>query len=63
MAKVVFRYDGTIDKYIGDGMMAFFGDPLAREDHPLDGVSAAIEMQRKTRELKNPVGCRKDAFR
>lgn len=52
MAKVVFRYDGTIDKYIGDGMMVFFGDPLARDDHAMAGVSAAIEMQRKTRELK-----------
>ncbi len=52
MAKVVFRYDGTIDKYIGDGMMVFFGDPLAREDHAVAAVSAAIEMQRKTRQLK-----------
>ncbi len=52
MAKIVFRYDGTIDKYIGDGMMVFFGDPLEREDHAFAAVSAAIEMQRSTRALK-----------
>jgi len=52
MANIVFRYDGTIDKYIGDGMMAFFGDPLPREDHAMAAVKAAVDMQKKIRELK-----------
>jgi len=52
MARVVFKYEGTIDKYIGDGMLVFFGDPIEYDDHALRGVKAAIDMQKKARELK-----------
>ena len=52
MASIAFRYDGYIDKFIGDGMMVVFGDPIARDDHALSAVRAAIEMQKKVRELK-----------
>ncbi|MAE13958.1 hypothetical protein CMO92_05325 [Candidatus Woesearchaeota archaeon] len=52
MSKIVFKYEGTIDKYIGDGLMAFYGDPFKMEDQTLCAVKTAIEMQQKTRELK-----------
>jgi len=52
MAGVVFKYQGTIDKYMGDGMMAFFGDPVEYDDHALRAVRTAVEMQQKAGELK-----------
>ena len=52
MVEIVFKYQGTVDKFIGDGLMVFFGDPEPQADHALRCVRAAIEMQKKTRELK-----------
>lgn len=52
MAQIIFRYEGTIDKYMGDGMMAFFGDPIEYDDHALRAVSAAVEMQKRARQIK-----------
>jgi predicted ATPase/class 3 adenylate cyclase/uncharacterized protein HemY len=44
MAKVIYRYEGTIDKYTGDGLMALFGMPVAHENDPERAVRAALEM-------------------
>ncbi len=52
MVEIVFRHGGTVDKYIGDGLMVFFGDPEPQDDHALRCVRAAIEMQQKTRKLR-----------
>jgi adenylate cyclase len=51
MVEIVFAHTGTVDKYIGDGLMVFFGDPEPVEDHALRAVQAAVEMQKKAREL------------
>ena len=51
MATVVFSYDGYIDKYIGDGMLVFFGDVAHVEDHTVQCVASAIEMQKRIRML------------
>ena len=53
MAKIVFSYEGTIDKYIGDGLMVFFGDPVHYPDHALRAVKAGIDMQRRTKHLRD----------
>ncbi|MFW6366245.1 MAG: CHASE2 domain-containing protein [Spirochaetota bacterium] len=44
MTDIVINYDGTLDKYIGDAIMAFWGAPIPQEDHAFRACSAAIEM-------------------
>lgn len=48
---IIQKYRGTIDKYIGDAIMAFWGAPLPQKDHALLAVQAAMEMIRSVREL------------
>ena len=57
MVSVVERYDGTVDKYIGDALMVLFGAPLAKEDDPDRAVEAAFamrsELERLNEEMKH----------
>ena len=45
----VHRFEGTINQYTGDGVMALFGAPMAHEDSPRRAVHAALGMQRALR--------------
>jgi adenylate cyclase len=47
MSDVIFAHGGTLDKYIGDGLMALFGAPTATPEDACNAVSAAVAMQRQ----------------
>jgi adenylate cyclase len=51
MTEVIQDKRGTIDKYIGDAIMAFWGAPVADDKHAAHGVEAALEMQSRIRGL------------
>ena len=52
MTDIVFKHDGTVDKYVGDAVMAVFGAPLPFKDHARHAVATAIDMQSALLELQ-----------
>ncbi len=49
MMEAVHRYEGTVNRVLGDGIMAIFGAPLAQEDHAVRACCAALSMQQAIR--------------
>ena len=52
MSNIIMDYGGTVDKYEGDAIIAFFGAPVDYEDHATRGCLVTIDMQRKLNELR-----------
>ncbi len=51
MEPIVTKYNGIINKFIGDAVMAVFGEPIQDENHPLNAVKCGYEMLQKVQEL------------
>jgi class 3 adenylate cyclase/CHASE3 domain sensor protein len=53
MTEIVFRHGGTLDKYVGDAVMVFFGDPIWQDDHATRAVRMAFEMRDRMRSMQD----------
>lgn len=51
LTKIIFEYDGTVDKYIGDCLMAVFGAPVSHPDDPERAIRVSLDIQSAIEEL------------
>ncbi|MGH2522466.1 MAG: adenylate/guanylate cyclase domain-containing protein, partial [Anaerolineales bacterium] len=58
LANAVYKYEGTVDKFTGDGLMALFGAPIAYENHAELAVRSALDMQAEVGHLSQEIGRR-----
>ncbi|MEA3399975.1 MAG: adenylate/guanylate cyclase domain-containing protein [Armatimonadota bacterium] len=54
--EIIRNHGGTVHKFIGDGVMAVFGDPVPQEDHADRALAASVEIQRRMAQLREAAG-------
>lgn len=52
MTDIIFKYNGTLDKFVGDEVIALFGSPMPMQDHALQAATCALEMQAAQEKLR-----------
>ncbi len=52
MGKLIFKFDGTLERFAGDGIMVFFNDPIPYDDHAERAARMALEMRDRAKELR-----------
>jgi len=52
MGKLIFKFEGTLERFVGDGIVVIFNDPLPCEDHGRKAVGMALEMRDRVKELR-----------
>ncbi|MDI6761587.1 MAG: adenylate/guanylate cyclase domain-containing protein [Thermodesulfobacteriota bacterium] len=52
MTDIIFRWDGTLDKFVGDEIVAFWGAPISQENHAELAVKCALNMVKRLKELQ-----------
>jgi class 3 adenylate cyclase len=52
MGKLIFKFEGTLERFTGDGIMTFFNAPIPYEDHTERAVRMAVEMRDRVKELR-----------
>lgn len=52
MSQVIYKHGGTVDKYEGDAIIAFFGEPVPYKDHAVRALRAAMDMRKSLAELR-----------
>ncbi len=59
-SKAVWENEGIVNKFIGDAVLAIFNFPLVRENHVLNALNAAIQLQTQCHDLKAKIGFNND---
>jgi class 3 adenylate cyclase len=52
MGRLVFKFDGTLERFVGDGIVVIFNDPIPCEDHVNKAARMAVEMRDRVKELR-----------
>ncbi|HKY07044.1 MAG TPA: response regulator [Candidatus Binatia bacterium] len=60
MGRLIFKYEGTLERFMGDGIVVIFNDPISCEEHTCKATRMAIEMRDRVRELRT--GWRKRGY-